>query len=249
MKRITLTLLCSFFALLSLALPACAAEVKFSAASSLKEVMNEIVDRFAATHPGITFIKSYGGSGTLAKQIENGAPADIFISANVEWMEFLKQKRLVEQGGPGAFAFNALVFAGGAGNRVSGMQDLDGLKRIAIGSPKSVPAGEYAMDAIRKAGMEKRLAGRLVMARDVREGMMYAERGEVDGAFVYRTDALQAKRIKILFAVPKDLYPQIVYPMAMTQSGSKNREAGAFFRYLQGSEAKSVLNRYGFMTK
>jgi molybdate transport system substrate-binding protein len=86
------------------------------------------------------------------------------------------------------------------------------------------------------------------MARDVRECLMYAERGEVDGAFVYRTDALQAKQAKILFTVPRELYPRVTYPMSLTTAGVKNKEAAAFFAYLHGDEAKSVLTKYGFAT-
>ena len=160
------------------------------------------------------FVKNYGASGALAKQIENGAPADIFISANLEWMDYLKNKKLADAASIGTFAYNTLVFAGAAG-KASSMQDLLKLERIAIGSPKSVPAGEYAMEAFKKAGLDKQLGKKLVMAKDVRECLMYAERGEVDGAFVYKTDALQAKQAKILFTVPQELYPRVTYPMAL----------------------------------
>lgn len=87
------------------------------------------------------------------------------------------------------------------------------------------------------------------MARDVRECLMYAERGEVDGGFVYRTDALQAKQARILFSVPQGLYPRVTYPMALTTAGARNRTAAAFFAYLNGDEAKSVLSRYGFTAR
>jgi molybdate transport system substrate-binding protein len=126
------------------------------------------------------------------------------------------------------------------------MQDLAKLGKIAIGSPRSVPAGEYATEALRKAGLDRQLAKRLVMARDVRECLMYAERGEVDGAFVYRTDALQARQARILFTVPQELYPRVTYPMALTVAGARNRDAAAFFEYLRSDEAKAVLTRYGF---
>ena len=119
----------------------------------------------------------------------------------------------------GIFAYNTLVFVGTADKKASGLQDLHKLDKIAIGSPKSVPAGEYAMEALKKAGVDKQLEQKLVMAKDVRECLMYAERGEVDGAFVYKTDALQAKQAKILFTVPEDLYPRVTYPMGLTVSG------------------------------
>jgi molybdate transport system substrate-binding protein len=129
------------------------------------------------------------------------------------------------------------------------MQGLIKLDRIAIGSPKSVPAGEYATEAFKKAGIDRQLEKKLVMARDVRECLMYAERGEVDGAFVYKTDALLAKQAKILFTVPQELYPRVMYPMALTTTGAKNRDAAAFFAFLRSDEAKSVLGKFGFATR
>jgi molybdate transport system substrate-binding protein len=235
----------SFFILATQAL---AGDVNISVAASLKEVINELSDTYTKTHPGVKFIKNYGASGALARQIESGAPSDIFISANLEWMDYLKNRKQVDNASIGTFTYNTLVFAGTSGKAAS-MQDLIKLERIAIGSPKSVPAGEYAMEAIKKAGLDRQLGKILVMAKDVRECLMYAERGEVDGAFVYRTDALQAKQARILFSVPQDLYPRVTYPMALTIAGTKNRDAAAFSVYLLSNEARMVLARYGFATR
>lgn len=244
MRYIT-SLIFNTLCLLFLAVPAMAGDVNLSIAASLKEVINELTDSFAGTHNGVKFLKNYGGSGVLAKQIENGAPADIFISANPKWMEYLNNKKLADTGSISTFAYNTLVFAGATG-KASSMRDLPKLGKIAIGSPKSVPAGEYAMEALKKAGIDKELEKKLVMARDVRECLMYAERGEVDGAFVYRTDALQAKQARILFTVPGGLYPRVTYPMGLTAAGAKNAEARAFYRFLQSEEARTVLRKYGF---
>lgn len=234
--------------LLVLTTPALAGDVNLSVAASLKEVINELSGNFAKRHPGVKFLRNYGASGALAKQIENGAPSDLFISANLEWMERLKNKKLVDTSSIGTFTYNSLVFAGMPG-KASSMQDLIRLERIAIGSPKSVPAGEYAMEAFKKSGIGKQLEKKLVMARDVRDCLMYAERGEVDGGFVYKTDVLQAKQARILFTVPQELYPRVMYPMALTVAGNKNRDAAMFFTYLQGDEAKSVLAKYGFVSR
>jgi len=239
-----LSLWCVFL----LAGPVPAGEVNLSIAASLKEVINDLSARFTR-QAGVKFLKNYGGSGTLAKQIENGAPGDIFISANVEWMDYLKSRRLMDADRIGAFAYNTLVFAGSTAKQVVSMQDLLKLEKIAIGSPRSVPAGEYAMEAIQKAGIDKQLEKKLVMAKDVRECLMYAERGEVDGAFVYRTDALQARQARILFTVPQDLYPRVTYPMGLTLMGAKNKDAEAFYKYLQSAGAAAVLEKYGFALK
>lgn len=229
--------------------PVQAAEVYLMAAASLKEAVDAISDGFARKNPGIRFVKNYGGSGSLAKQLENGAPADIFISANVQWMNYLKQKSLLPSNTVMDFTYNTLVFAGTPDIKVSSLTDLLKLDRIAIGSPGSVPAGEYAMEALKKAGIERQLARKLVLAKDVRECLMYAERGEVDGALVYRTDALQAKKAKILFTVPQNLYARVTYPLALTATGARNPDARAFHRYLLGAEAKGVLARYGFAAR
>ncbi len=227
---------------------ALAGDISLSIAASLKEVMDDLTESFVIKHPGTRFFKNYGGSGTLARQIESGAPSDIFISANLEWMDYLKSRSFVDRASVSTFAYNTLVFVGAPG-KASALRDLLKLDRIAIGSPKSVPAGEYAMEALRKAGIDRQLQGKLVMAKDVRECMMYAERGEVDGAFVYRTDALQAKQAIVLFTVPQELYPRVAYSMSLTASGAKNRDAAAFFSFLHGEEARTALVRYGFAAR
>lgn len=245
--KLIITIL-TFNCLLLFTNAATAGDIHISAASSLKEALNEISNNFAKRNPGLKFLKNYAASGTLAKQIENGAPAHIFISANQEWIDYLNNKKQIDTPSIRIFAGNNLVFAG-SGNKLSSMQDLLKLQRIAIGSPKSVPAGEYAIQAIRKSGLEKLLEKKLVMSRDVRECLMYAERGEVDGAFVYRTDVLQARQARILFTVPQELHSPVIYPMALTPGGARNSGATAFYNFLQTVEAKEILLKFGFTTK
>jgi molybdate transport system substrate-binding protein len=249
-KSIASSLFLVLTALALCAVPAHAGDINLSVAASLREVVTELSDSFAKGHGGVTFRSNFGGSGALAKQIENGAPADIFFSANLEWMEYLKGKGLVDVKSIHPFTYNVLVFAGKPGLNVTKLQDVVKLEKIAIGSPKSVPCGEYAIDAFKKAGIDTQLEHKLVMARDVRETLLYAERGEVDGAFVYETDVEEiAKTVKVLFTVPQDLYPRVTYPMALTADGSKKAEAAAFFRFLQSGQAKAVLAKHGFVVK
>lgn len=225
-----------------------AGEIKLSVAASLKEAMTELTELFAKGHPGAAFQKNSGASGALAKQIEIGAPADIFISANMEWMDYLREKGVIETKNIRILAYNTLVFIGRHDLDIKSLKELTSLERIAIGSPGSVPAGEYAMGALTKAGVAERLEKGLVMARDVRECLMYAERGEVDGAFVYGSDTREmSDRLKVLFSVPQDLYPRVTYPVGITSSGLGNKDALAFFRFLQTGDAKAVLRRYGFI--
>jgi molybdate transport system substrate-binding protein len=242
--------LCGLLTCLLLASNAFAGEVSLMVAASLKEVINELSDSFAKKNPGTKFIKNYGASGMLAKQIENAAPADLFISANLEWLDHLKNRNMLDERSIDTFTYNELVFAGKFELKSNSLLDLVKLERIAIGSPKSVPAGEYAMEAFKKSGIDKQLEKKLVMAKDVRECLMYAERGEVDGALVYKTDALQlGKRSKIVFVVPQNLYSRVTYPMALTATGSKKSDAMAFFNFLKSPEAKAALTKYGFALK
>ncbi|BCS55283.1 molybdate ABC transporter substrate-binding protein [Geobacter sp. SVR] len=250
MKRKFVTMLAAVASVLCFSSSLLAGEINLFVAASMKEVINEISDSYTKAHPGITFKKNYGASGALAKQIENGAPADIFISANTEWMDYLKARKLADEKSIATFAYNVLVFAGKPDLKTGSLQEVVKLEKIAIGSPKSVPAGEYAMEAFKKAGIDKQLEKKLVMAKDVRECLMYADRGEVDGAFVYKTDALQvAKNAKILFVVPQEYYPRVTYPMSLTVAGVKKTEAAAFHAALQSAEAKSVLRKHGFIVQ
>lgn len=238
--------ICIVLSLLLLPLYAHAADIGIGAGVGLKDALNELCASYTARNPSVKITKSYVASGALAKQMDNGLRVDIVLVANHQWMEYLKEKKLVDSASVGTFAYNALVFVGAEQTAVHGMRDLAGLNRIAVGSPRIVPAGDYALHAIRKAGMEKALENKLVMARDVRDCLMYAERGEVDGAFVYKTDAMLASRAKVLFTVPQELYPRVVYPMAMTTSGTGQPETVKFYAFLRSAEAAKVLGKYGF---
>ncbi len=250
MKRIIRVIAVVLVVLGLLAAPVQAGDVNLSAAASLREAVTELTVNFTGKNPQVKFLSNFAASGALAKQIANGAPADIYFSANPDWMEFLKGKKLLDEKSITVFAFNSLVFVGPPELKVKKLEDLVTLEKVAVGSPKSVPAGQYAMEALKKAGLDKKMENRLVMAKDVRECLMYAERGEVSGAFVYKTDALQkAKKAIILFAVPQELYPRVTYPVGITLSGSKKPDVAAFYKYLQSAEAKGVLTRYGFVVK
>ncbi len=244
--KLMLALVCAIIS----AVPAFAGDVNLSVAMSLKDVMTDLTQQFSKENPAIKFQTNLGGSGAIAKQLESGAPADMFFSANIKWMKFLEEKKLIENKYSKIMAYNSLVFVGKPGLDVKKIQDIIKLDKISIGSPSSVPAGEYAMQALKKAGFEKQLEKKLVMAKDVRTCLMYADKGEVNGSFVYKTDAEEmAKNVKILFTVPQNLYPRVTYPMALTVAGSKNPEAVKFYEFLQTKKAKTILAQHGFITK
>lgn len=250
MRRFAIQFILAFCLVILTSSAALAGDLNISAAASLREAVDELANAFTRKHPSVRILKNLGASGALAKQIENGAPAHIFISASMEWVDYLKGKKLVDSSTTGTFAYNTLVFVGTGTQKIVEMKDLVKLRKIAIGSPKSVPAGEYAVDAIKKSGLEKELAGRLVMAKDVREAMKYAELGEVDGAFVYRTDALLlGKQTRILFTVPAGLHDRVTYPMALTSAGAGKKEAREFLEFLRSTEARNILAKYGFLTR
>jgi len=224
------------------------ATINASVATSLTDAFKELVAGFCKDHPDVEIVGNYGASGTLAKQIAQGAPADLYISANEKWLAFLIDAKAVDSGSVASLAANRLVFIGTQGRAVS-LGDLVKLKRIAIGSLKSAPVGQYAEEALKKAGLFEQLVGegKLVQAQDVRQALVYADRGEVDGAFVYKTDALLAQSATILFEVPKEMHAPIVYPMALTTAGAGNRSARAFMEYLRSASASAVLAKFGFV--
>lgn len=242
-----------FFVVLSIclvaAIPVHAGEIYLSAAASTKDAMKEIIDGFRKDQPAATVLTNFGASGTLAKQAVQGAPMDVFISANEKWLDHVVQEGKAEAKSKGILAYNKLVFVGKKGLAVTSLADVKTLQRIAIGSPASVPAGQYAEQAMRAVGVYEVLveANKLVMAQDVRQALMYADRNEVDGAFVYQTDALLAKEAGILFVIPDNLYDRVSYPMVITTAGAAKPEAKAFYDYLSGPAAQDILQKFGFV--
>ncbi|BCO10482.1 molybdate ABC transporter substrate-binding protein [Desulfolithobacter dissulfuricans] len=225
-----------------------AATVRLAAAASMTDAVRELIQAFTAAHPGVTIQPNFASSGSLAKQIIQGAPVDLYISANQRWMNWLVENRAIDPGTARILAHNALVFIGPSTTRARTMLDLTSLARIGIGSPKSVPAGQYAAQAMENAGIYRQLLEDrcLVMAKDVRQALLYADRGEVDGAFVYRTDARLARKSTVLFTVPPELHDPVSYPIGLTPEGRQNPEARAFYSFATGPLAAGILKSYGF---
>ena len=229
--------------------PSFAAEVKISAAASLTEVLKQLAVEFKKTNPDVSIQFNFGSSGSLAKQVSNGAPIDIFVSANDTWMDYLVKQGKISPKTVRILARNTLVFVGPKGSSVKTFADLTGLKHIALGSPKSVPAGEYAEQALKAAGIYDNLVKQniLVMAKDVRQALTYADHGDTDGAFVYQTDALQAQKAVILFSVPDAMHDKIIYPLALTSAGEINESAKLFYKFTESSAAADMLKKQGFI--
>ena len=237
-----------------LILPVCmlataqAQTIHLSVAASMTDAFNALTAGFTIQHPDAVFQMNFASSGSLAKQIEQGAPADIYVSANPKWMKYLLEKQMIEPGTDRIFAYNKLVFVGEKKATDISLESLVKLERIALGSPESVPAGQYARQALEKVGIYATLAqeNKLIMAKDVRQALIYADRGEVDGAFVYKTDALLATHAQILFTVAEDLYDRVSYPMGLTVTGHESDLVKTFYAYLSSPEVLAILTKYGF---
>lgn len=247
-KRATVFSLLIVSMLLTVSFLQAAEEIRLSGPASMTDVLKELIAQFNASGNHAQVVPNFGSSGALAKQINEGAPADVFISANQKWMTFLRDEKKIDSTTEKNLACNTLVFAGLKNPAVTSMADILQLKQIAIGSPKSVPAGEYAVQAMEKAGVYKKLeeGNHLIMAKDVRQALVYADRGETEGAFVYKTDALLATQAVILFEIPQDLYNRVTYPAALTVDGAKKSEAKAFYAFITEPEAMKVFIKYGF---
>jgi molybdate transport system substrate-binding protein len=246
MRRLLLiALLLSLF----LASSAFAAEVHLSVAASMTDAVKELIATYEKKTEDVTLLANFASSGALAKQIVQGAPADIYVSANPKWMNHLLEEKFIPADQVRTFAFNTLVFVGKPNLAVSTLDDITKLQRIAIGSPKSVPAGQYAEQALKAAGLYEKVQGKLILAKDVRQALIYADRGETDGAFVYKTDALLADDAAILLEVPQALYDEVTYPIALTLTGLEKPQAVAFFDYLKTDEASCILKKYGFVVR
>ncbi len=221
------------------------AELTVFAAASTTDVMKELAALYR--HGGGDTVRfNFAASGALARQIDAGAPADLFLSANVDWMDYLQARNLLMPDSRMDVAFNSLVLAAPAdsGMTFEGFPaNLSG--RLAVGDFKSVPAGTYAEAALTSMGWLDKLQGRLIKGTNVRTVLMYVERGEVDAGIVYRTDAMQSGKVRILGTFPADSHPPIVYPAACMNTG--HAEARAFLDFLHSTDAEAVWKKYGFV--
>ncbi|MDT8441364.1 MAG: molybdate ABC transporter substrate-binding protein [Desulfuromonadales bacterium] len=226
--------------------PSLADEVHLAAAASLRELVMVVASRFEATYPEHRLRVNTASSGTLARQVVAGAPVDLFISANPEWMMHLVEEGKISPGSPRPWAANRLVVVG-RGQPLDSLADLKSLRRLAIGSPESVPAGRYARIMLEKAGLyhdlEKR--HRLVFAKDVRQALLYAEQGVVDVAIVYRSDVRLLRQTRVVLTPAADLQPEIRYPIALTNTGEQKPAARELCRLLTGPAGATLMESNG----
>jgi molybdate transport system substrate-binding protein len=230
---------------------AAAQELTFSVAISMKDAVEALGRRFVHARPGVTLRYNLGASGELARQIEAGAPVDLFVSAAQRQMDELEARHLVVAATRRTFARNVLTVITPAGARLS-LPAADALLdvrvgRVAVGDPRSVPAGQYAEESLRALGLWSALRPKLVFAENVRQALEYVARGEVDAGVVYATDAAAGgPRVKEAFRLPETSYRPVLYPVAVVADSRQPALARAFIDLLAGAEGQATLARLGF---
>ena len=228
-----------------------AADIVVFAAASLKNALDDAARAF--TKQGGAPVKiSYAASSQLAKQIESGAPADIFISADLDWMNYVQKRNLIQPATRKILLGNELVMVAPKGSGVKidikpGFDLLAQLKggRLAMADPDSVPAGKYGKAALEKLGVWQSVAGRVAGAENVRAALLYVDRQETPLGIVYATDAASDPNVEIAGVFPADTHPPIIYPIALTAT-SKNPDAAKFLAFLEGPQAKPFFVKQGF---
>jgi molybdate transport system substrate-binding protein len=228
-----------------------AADVTVFAAASLKEALDAQARQFAAA-TGNRVVISYGASSALAKQIEAGAPADMFISADLDWMDYLGERKLLRPDTRVNLLRNALVLIAPASSTSKltivsnfGLAAALGTEKLAMANPDSVPAGKYGKRALMSLGVWNSVERQVARADNVRAALALVSRGEAPYGIVYRTDALADKGVRIVDRFPDATHPAIVYPAALVAT-SQSTAARQLLEYLRSASARATWEKYGF---
>ena len=221
------------------------------AAASMKNALDDISAAYTA-RTGIRIVASYAASSALAKQIEQGAPADIFASADTDWMDYAIGKRTINEPTRANLLGNSIVLVAPKDSRLDkvaigpgfDLSKLAGDGRIATGDVKSVPVGKYARAALEKLGAWQTAEPKFAMAESVRAALALVARGEAPLGIVYSTDAKVEPGVRIVSTFPADSHPAIIYPAAVTATAKP--EAASYLAFLRSSAAKAIFEKYGF---
>ncbi|HSO06919.1 MAG TPA: molybdate ABC transporter substrate-binding protein [Pelomicrobium sp.] len=238
--------------LASWALPAPGQPLTVFAAASLKTALDAAAGHYHQ-QTNVAVVASYAGSAALAKQIEQGAPADVFVSANVKWMDYLQERKAIDPATRVDLLRNGLVLVAPKASAVDlkigpGMPLAEALGngRLAMGDPDHVPAGLYGKAALETLGAWRAVAPKVARADNVRAALTLVARGEAPLGIVYRTDAAAEPGVRVVGAFPADSHPPIVYPAAVTSRSHARAEAARFIAFLRGAEAAAIFERHGF---
>lgn len=234
------------------AITAQAEEVFVFAAASLTNALNEVGEQFTAK-TGHTIRPSYAASSALAKQVEQGAPAQVFASADLKWMDYLGEMKLINPETRFNLLGNTLVLVAPLDSKLDRVElgpktniaALAGDGRIATGNPESVPVGLYFKQAMERAGQWKAVESKIAAADSVRAALAFVERGEVPLGVVYSTDAAVSKKVKVVGVFPDTMHDPIVYPFALI-AGKETAGSKALLDFVRSNQAKGVFAKYGF---
>jgi molybdate transport system substrate-binding protein len=224
-------------------------EITVSAAASLREALEEAGKLYMQKNPDIKIVYNFGGSGSLQQQIIQGAPVDVFISASEDQYQKLLTKKIIQPEDSVQLLTNELVLIVPKNREpLIDLQHLQNakIKRIALGTPETVPAGKYAKQAIQSAGIWSDIETKLIFTKDVRQVLSYIETGNVDAGIVYKTDALISQKIKFTPLKGKISHDPIIYPAGVVASSKKHKEASSFFRFLTDRNTIDIFKKYGF---
>ncbi|MBI4523210.1 MAG: molybdate ABC transporter substrate-binding protein [Deltaproteobacteria bacterium] len=225
-------------------------EILVSAAASLTDVLSDIGKIFGSTTGNQTSF-NFAGSSELARQIEEGAPADVFFSADLDKMDRLEQKGLIETGARKNVLSNQLAVIVPADSKVKIENPRDLLRpevrRIALAEPSIVPVGIYTKKYMSAEGLWGGISGKIVPVLNARATLASVEAGNVEAGFVYKTDAAMSKKVRVAHYVPLDRGPKIIYPVAVIKRSKKKETAKDFLKFLSGPNAKSFFVKYGFV--
>ena len=229
-------------------------EITVSAAISLKNVFEEAGKLYEARNKGIKVVFNFGASGDLIRQIEVGAPVDVFASAAQKDMDEISGKGLIVPGSRADFAANTavLVIPANSGTRIKSFEDLAAgtIQKIAVGNFKSSPAGRYTEEVFRYYRLLPAITGKLVFAANVRQVLDYVARGEVDAGVVYSTDAkMRSTEVWVAATAPPASHQPITYPVAVVRGTKNETAARSFISFILSGEGQAVLTKYGFNVK
>ncbi len=225
-------------------------ELLVSAAASLKDSLAEIKTAYEGENNNVKLTFTFGASGALQQQIENGAQVDVFISAATKQMDALKDKGLLLDETRREFLQNEVVLiVPKDSTAVTDFKDLtsDKVKHIGLGEPKGVPVGQYAEEVLTKLQLLDKIKGKVVYGNDVKEVLTWVETGNADAGIVYSTDAKVSDKVKVAASAPKDSHKAVLYPAAVIKSSKNVDAAKAFTEFLYSNEAKPVFEKYGFI--
>lgn len=219
-----------------------------SVAASLKDSIAEAQAAYKQGHPEVDFRDNFGASGTLAGQIEQGAPVDVFFSAADKPMDDLEHKGLVAAGTRRTLLHNSLVLIAPRGSQLKDFEGLTGrsVRNIALGDPASVPAGQYGRQTLTSLHLFDPLKSKFVFGKDVRQVLTYVETGDADAGLVYATDALISTRVRVVASAPESAHDPIVYPAAVIKGGHNEDAARKFVDYLASPAAQAIFQKHGF---